>query len=74
MSTIVTAPWRPDEVEALNKYQKSGVMHEFTCKEHSHEVLIATIDGWICPHQFCYYAQDWAWDWMINVGKDQKDE
>lgn len=66
----IYAPWTQKEVDALNRYQKSGVMHPFTCsEEHGKEaVLEATIDGWICPIPLCYYTQNWAFDFMLNIG------
>lgn len=60
----VLAPFSETQVESLNGYQKSGVGHPFTCAyrgDGSHPynaVLIATEDGWICPH--CPYTQNWA--------------
>jgi hypothetical protein len=60
-SVIIYAPWTDDEVESLNQYQRSGVMHPFTCGR-SHSSLIATNDGWICPN--CEYTQDWCHEFM----------
>ena len=60
-----------DEVESLNEYQKSCVMHPFTCGsgnrcDENHldgeGLLMATSDGWICP--YCSYRQDWAHQFM----------
>lgn len=66
------APFTKQEVEALNKHQKSGRFHPFTCGRSSEKceanieprdykkdgVLIATENGWICP---CGdYTQNWA--------------
>lgn len=67
----ITAPWKHDEVDALNRWQRAGFVHEFTCRVH-HEglagpadrTLVATINGWICPH--CSYTQDWAHDFMLQ--------
>lgn len=72
-STVIRAPWTPDQVEALNRYQHLGHYHAYTCggdrsdaahvtyqAEHGgdHGQLVATADGWICP--VCGYRQDWA--------------
>lgn len=61
----------PEKVIELNKQQKNGLYHPYTCDRNSDEceikikprdyskdgVLIATTDGWICP---CgKYKQDW---------------
>lgn len=57
----ITAPWSPAQVDALNKLQRRGNFHGYTCAE-SHtpfdRTLVATKGGWICPH--CDYRQDWA--------------
>ncbi|MGE5510507.1 MAG: hypothetical protein ACM31O_04545 [Bacteroidota bacterium] len=71
---MIKAPWTPEQVEALNAYQRSGRFHPFTCGndrfDQAHAVytitnglsdygiLIATEQGWICP--CCDYRQDWA--------------
>jgi hypothetical protein len=62
----ITAPWTPEQVAALNRYQHSG-WHPFTCpcSSEPHEfVLFATSDGWICKG--CNYTQNWAWDYMAE--------
>jgi hypothetical protein len=58
----IAAPWTPDQVDALNRFQRAGLrVHPFTCVT-SHggadRALVATHNGWICPH--CGYLQDWA--------------
>lgn len=63
---IIRAPFNPATVVALNKFQRLGFVHPFTCKNHGDsahrptedDALIATVRGWICP--FCDYTQDWA--------------
>lgn len=57
------APWTPEQVAALNRFQREGGMHPFTCggDHESHHVLVATPDGWVCPDRpVCGYTQDWA--------------
>jgi hypothetical protein len=69
------APWTPQQVAALNRYQASGFAHPFTCGNRSRDthptiangdfgVLVATEYGWKCPD--CDYTQDWAHDGMLN--------
>lgn len=74
----ITAPFSPEAVQALNEYQTdtsdAPPMHPFTCANrgdgnHGSEggdlgVLIATVDGWVCPH--CHYVQDWAHGFMAD--------
>lgn len=31
-----------------------------------HVLLMATEDGWVCPHELCDYTQDWAWVFMLE--------
>lgn len=55
----------PDQVLALERYQRSGRFHPFTCENRSdgnHRendvdlgALVPTIRGWICP--YCNYTQ-----------------
>jgi hypothetical protein len=74
----ISAPWTMDQVDALNRYQRQGSFHPFTCggergdaahKSYAQEkgdpdwgLLVATPDGWICP--VCGYRQDWAHGFM----------
>lgn len=71
------APFTPDQVESLNGYQQSGLMHPFTCADVVHDdtddevfadpvLLVATEAGWVCPREDCDYTQGWAHDWMAN--------
>lgn len=71
-SLFLQAPFTPDQVQRLNEWQTgthgSMPVHPFTCANRSDGghgteggdtgVLIATNDGWVCPH--CDYTQDWA--------------
>ena len=62
----IKTPWTAEQIRVLNLYQKSGLMHPYTCgfnrtdEKHldGEGVLIATENGWICP--YCNYKQDWA--------------
>jgi len=62
------APWSAQEVENLNRYQRWGKMHEFTCPNG--HVLLATRDGWVCVP--CAYMQDWAHEFMTTFTEDQQ--
>jgi hypothetical protein len=64
MSKQIQAPFTDEEVKSLNDFQRSRVMHPFTCEYHSDTPLIACASGWFCPH--CEYTQKWAHDWMAN--------
>lgn len=66
----LTAPWTPDQVAALNRFQTSGFVHEFTCgNDHAGDrVLVAHADGWHCPS--CAYVQNWAHRMMLETPKD----
>lgn len=65
----IYVPFTEEQVEQLNRYQRSGVMHPFTCgtrDEHPGNpgVLIATTAGWRCPA--CDYHQGWAHAFMAD--------
>jgi hypothetical protein len=68
---IIKAPFTPDQVVNLWKWQKNPGRHPFTCGNRGDHpelnydkgVLIPTVRGWIC--QFCDYSQDWAHDFML---------
>jgi len=65
-SEIIRAPWTPEQVAALNRYQQAHDFHPYTCggnrKDEWHldgeGVLVATEKGWVCP--YCNYTQNWA--------------
>ena len=75
----IEAPFTQEAVQALNEYQTDTAnarpMHPFTCGNrgdgnHGSEggdkgTLIATIDGWVCPH--CDYVQNWAHGFMADA-------
>lgn len=65
---FLRAPWSSEQVDALNRFQRRGDIHEFTCpNDHdgADRTLIATKQGWICPH--CDYRQDWAHAAMLTT-------
>jgi hypothetical protein len=73
VSGKVSAPWTPEQVDSLNRYQESGLMHPYTCPNRGtghpdgaadRGVLVATVDGWTCPD--CTYTQDWAHPWSAD--------
>jgi len=75
----IRPPWNPKTVDALNRFQRIGTVHPFTCgNEHEGDRdLVATKDGWICPN--CDYTQDWAHEFMADekviqreVSKEQR--
>lgn len=69
----IQAPFTPEQVKALNKYQRSGAFHPFTCCSHNdcdrqaranQGVLVAFEEGWTCP---CgAWKQDWAHAFMAE--------
>jgi len=64
----VEAPFTPEDVAALNRFQLDDRFHPFTCAsvDHAGVRLIATENGWRCAVQTCGYTQDWAWDMMLT--------
>ncbi len=59
MKSEVFAPFSPDQVEALNAYQKLGYVHPYTCGRCLAK-LVAKADGWHCTAPGCTYTQQWA--------------
>jgi hypothetical protein len=71
MVDVLRAPWTPEQVEALNRFQQRGDVHAFTClNDHGDlgRTLLATEQGWICPH--CDYTQNWAHSLMLLFGRE----
>ena len=66
---MILAPFTPEQVEALNRFQERGEMHPFTCPGDRGEKckvreLVATEAGWVCA---CgAYRQEWAHDFMLK--------
>lgn len=57
-------PWTPEQVDALNFYQKSGVFHPFTSEKTGVD-LIATAEGWV-EQEGGPVVQDWAHWYMLD--------
>jgi hypothetical protein len=59
---MIEAPWTDEQVEALNRWQAAGHVHEYTCPNNhaGSRVLVAKNDGWHCPS--CVYKQTFAYD------------
>lgn len=74
MADTIKAPFTPEQVEALNRFQQLSHVHPFTCGSgyrtnksihpDGEGVLVATVDGWICRN--CDYTQDWAHAMMAD--------
>lgn len=64
----IFAPFTPEQVEGLNRFQTEAPMHPFTCRnrgDHESEgVLTATVEGWVCGE--CDYTQNWAHRFMAE--------
>lgn len=66
----VYVPWTQEQVDSLNDYQKSGVMHPFTGRndlapDGEIDLLTATRIGWRSQYDPAY-RQTWAWSWMAD--------
>jgi hypothetical protein len=70
------APWTDEQVANLNRWQKEGYVHEYTCprahRPYSSRVLIARNDGWHCPS--CDYTQTWAHSIAVTEGPPLQNE
>lgn len=69
----VVRPWTHGQCDALNRFQRDGRFHPFTCGSgrgtdarhlDGEGVLLATPNGWVCP--YCDYRQDWAHSFMLE--------
>lgn len=77
---MISAPFTPEQVEALNKFQQRQNFHPFTCGNrgdppHQEDMerlgltdlglLKATPLGWVCHS--CAYTQTWAHGFMAEA-------
>lgn len=77
MSETIKAPWTPEQVENLKKWQASEDVPAFTWFRHKDGTisghddegrerrLIPTQQGWI-SEEGGEVVQDWAWDFMLD--------
>lgn len=64
----IFAPWTEAQVELLNRWQASDVLHPYTCGNCAHgTVLTATRFGWHCPNG-CGWKQRWCHACMLSPG------
>lgn len=77
MRDKLVAPWTEEQVATLNRYQASGIGHQYTCgwdtcggKEETglRMPLVATDRGWCCSWRECSYTQDWAHGFDADAG------
>jgi uncharacterized radical SAM superfamily Fe-S cluster-containing enzyme len=69
----VKAKFTQKQVDNINRYQREGRFHPFTCgsgnrtdEKHldGEGILVATEDGLHCP--YCDYRQNWVHDFMAD--------
>lgn len=51
--------WSPEIIAQLEKHQKSGKFHPYTCGIHTQRALKPTENGWVCEEPSCTYKQKW---------------
>lgn len=71
---MIKAPFDGRQVANLNRYQEFGAFHPFNCG-HDHDGprrLVATPDGWVCPHIDCDYTQEWAHSFMAEFSYEEE--
>ncbi|MCX4232068.1 hypothetical protein [Streptomyces ortus] len=70
MTDKIRAPWTPEQVAALSRFQHESGIHPFTCVHehpaHPNAILEATVKGWRCFVLDCGYEQDWAHAFMAD--------
>ena len=71
----VTAPFTPEQIEQLQRWQASTRVHPFTCvangvsgsvKHSDARILVPTEDGMVCPFEACGYTQIWVRRYMVD--------
>lgn len=62
----IVAPWSSAVVTALNRYQRLGRYHPYSCGECRRD-LEATPEGWVCLA--CGYTQSWAHLASVPIGQ-----
>lgn len=65
----VEAPWSPNQVTALNEFQKNDMFHPFTSENGV--VLTATTAGWV-ETEGGPVVQTWAHDFVIDAALRQR--
>ena len=58
MIKMLIAPWPPEIVQALEKYQSNLMYHPYTCGKNSNHILKPTEIGLVCEE--CNYTQNWC--------------
>jgi hypothetical protein len=67
----VNAPWTANQVDNINRFQRFGLFHPFTCPGHDgggDRTLVATRDALLCCH--CSYKQSWVHEHMAEFTED----
>lgn len=67
-------PWDDNATTALNRYQREGWFHPFTCPgDHEEEtLLVAETQGWRCSQSHCDYTQSWAFTFMVRENHSER--
>jgi hypothetical protein len=60
---MVKAPWTPEQAEHLVDFQRSHLVHPFTCP-NGHGALNVRHSGLAC--RLCSYTQDWVHQDMLD--------
>lgn len=68
----IFAPFTPEQVQALNVWQRLGHTHEYTCGV-CRSTLIAETAGWRCETPGCTHTQDWAHTFAADQTKHPAD-
>jgi len=62
----VYAPFEPEQIQNLEKWQNSGYLHPFTCPHHSNNVLKVYRNALYCDATDCEYEQHWVHRMMVE--------
>lgn len=71
----IQAPFNENQIKNLERYQRLGYVHPFTCPQNSTHIsdgiLLPTTNGMICIE--CGYIQNWVHDYMTSASFLKKD-
>lgn len=63
----ISAPWTPEQVAAIERWQIRENVHPLTCEYHGAQALDVTPDALYCAWGVCHYRQTWVPAAVVNA-------
>ncbi len=63
----VLAPFPLADVQLINRWQQSALVHPYTCPVHPDTVLHAAQHGLVCTVPECTRRQDWVHSFTVDA-------